>query len=43
MSALTRTNPAGVDWTAIRDAAVGATARGWPTVPGTYPVGVGGR
>lgn len=43
MSAVTRTNPAGVDWTAIRDAAVVAATRGWPVVPGTHTRGVSGR
>lgn len=41
-SSVTRTNPPGVGWTEIRDAAVAAAGRGWPVVPGTFRSGDGG-
>jgi hypothetical protein len=33
----------GLAGTGLRDAAVAAVSRGWPVVPGTYPVGAGER
>lgn len=41
MGSIARTNPPGVAWTEIRDAAVDAAGRGWPAVPGTFRSGDG--